>query len=49
MDPDAFWKNDLLRANKDLLFSCSITEPPGMVDDKVKGELLFPFFKSAAF
>lgn len=24
MDPDLFWKTDLLRANVDVLFSCSI-------------------------
>ncbi|EJC98426.1 cysteine proteinase [Fomitiporia mediterranea MF3/22] len=39
MDPDNFWGNDLLRANNDLLFSCFIDAPDGMLDGKVKGIL----------
>lgn len=27
MDKDEFWEKDLLRANKDLLFSCSVFGP----------------------
>ena len=29
MDPDDFWKKDLLRASEDLLFSCFIDDPEG--------------------
>ncbi|KAH8108535.1 cysteine proteinase [Phellopilus nigrolimitatus] len=40
MDPDAFWEDDLLHANKDLLFSCFIHTPVGMMTESVNGTLL---------
>lgn len=37
MDIDHFWKNDLLRANEDLLFSTFVEAPPGTEVGDVKG------------
>ena len=41
MDVDAFWENDLLRANEDLLFTTTLIPPLGMIGGSVKGELYF--------
>lgn len=30
MDPDQFWEKDLLRADRDMLFSCFIDDPKGI-------------------
>jgi hypothetical protein len=39
LDPDKFWGKELMRANKDLLFSCFIDPPKGVtaLQDFVKG------------
>jgi len=39
LDPDKFWEKELMRANKDLLFSCFIDPPKGVtaLQDFVKG------------
>jgi hypothetical protein len=42
LDPDKFWEKELMRANKDLLFSCFIDDPKGVttLQSSVKGLLL---------
>jgi hypothetical protein len=39
LDTDLFWEKELTRANKDLLFSCSVMNPKGVsvLEDKIKG------------
>ena len=54
MDIDHFWKNDLLRANEDLLFSTFVEATVGTEIGDVKGQLLksaisvFLFLQSSA-
>lgn len=35
MDPDEFWEKDLLRANKDLLFSCCVYGTVDFINGKL--------------
>ncbi|KAI5120453.1 hypothetical protein M0805_008500 [Coniferiporia weirii] len=37
LDPNSFWEGDLIRANEDLLFSCFIDAPQGMMTSDVNG------------
>jgi hypothetical protein len=41
VDTDRFWEKELMRANNDLLFSCFIDDPKGVValQNNVKGLL----------
>ena len=45
MDRDEFWEKDLLRANKDLMFSCSVHGPVNCINGLRTGP--FPFFSSS--
>lgn len=44
MDRDEFWEKDLLRANKDLLFSCYVHGPPDSINGKLdQTQIFFPY------
>jgi hypothetical protein len=38
LEPDIFWEEELMRANKDLLFGCSISQTSGSNATFVKGK-----------